>query len=573
MTGSNGQNPAIPWPRAEVPRRVAILGWARLSAQAIEGSGYNLSASELARGLVLCGHAVSYLASGMRYSLSRLPRVTYRETWGGVECFDLLNSPNLSPASANFENMASEVASPHQARLVVDWLRERRVEVVHIHSLEGYALDLIGAVRDAGMPVVVTPHNYWYVCPQVDLLHEELRVCLDYRGGERCVGCLRPKKGLVLKRSVGQTLERVMGLERANGVRRLLYGLKPAFKRLFGRDSADRSVRGRSDRPLNPDRLTDPELALGFDGDLPDGGEIKHDLVPPPGTGPRELTVSPLDENERFLQSPVHLKVLNGYGRRRAAGAAALNRASLVTSPSEFLRRAHVAMGVDTGRTRTVLLGQPHFDQINRRARRSPYYNSVPWEAATAARPVRFAFLGTTRANKGLEVLTQAIPLLDPAVRRRCHFVIRALGWDWPFRVRLSRFPEVSFAGGYDLMQLISMHGEYDVGVLPHIWFENSPLVMLEHLHAGKFVISSRLGGPADWIDPPRNGLFFRAGDPSDLAACLASVAEGRVRLPTAREVHESSRLQSYPGHVRSIQVIYEEVIREVGTGGAVLDQ
>src|SRR6185295_17593838 len=100
------------WPTTNRPLRIAILGWARLSLQAREGSGYNLSASELAAGLAMSGHRVSYLRSGMDYSFTGRPHVRPFEVWRGVECSDFYNSRNLSPASSNFRNMPGEIASP-----------------------------------------------------------------------------------------------------------------------------------------------------------------------------------------------------------------------------------------------------------------------------------------------------------------------------------------------------------------------------------------------------------------------------------------------------------------------------
>lgn len=572
------------WPKTAQPLRIAILGWARLSAQAWEGSGYNLSASELARGLVMSGHEVFYLQSGMTYRLrKRAPHIVLRENWGGVRCFDLRNAPNLSPAASNFENMATEMACPPQARLVLDWLDDLRVDLVHIHSLEGFGLDLIPALRrgrDVGgringrsprRPVVVTPHNYWYVCPQVDLLYKEHSVCLDYEGGRKCVGCLPRQDPATLKRSraIRQTLEELFGPYVSDVARRLKGSVKPTIKRVARGKIIQRWVPGAP----NPDRLVDPELPIGFEGvnaishlaTNPEG-LVKHDLPLAEHELPRHLSANTPDTNERFLTATHHLNVLNNYGKRRIAGIDSLNAASLVTPPSQFLLRAHVSMGLIESKSKWVRLGQPHFDQINRRARRSPFYEASPWDPTSATRPLRFGFYGTTRNNKGLEVLLQAIPLLDRRVRQRCQFIIRALGYDWPFRKRMSMYPEVSFAGGYDLLQLISSAGEFDVGILPHIWFENSPLVMLEFLHAGKFIVASNLGGPPDWITPPKNGLLFGAGRPDELASHLTSLVTGLVRIPSPREIHECSAagLQSYPGHVVEVDSIYQDLMNRV---------
>lgn len=566
------------WPRTDRPLTIVMLGWARLSSQGREGSGYNLSKSELARGLTLSGHSVKYLASGMTNRLGFLtagsPFIERREEWGGIECFELRNSPNVSPAAFNFTNTRTEIADPHSTALVVAWLREVGTDVVHIHSQEGYALDLIPAIEAAGIPVVVTPHNYWFVCPQVDLLQRERTVCLDYQGGTCCVGCLPGKdvRKLQNTRAWGQTLEHHLGMYPADVARKTAYGIKPLLRRLRRGHFSIRHV----DPPLNPARLGDPEVGLGFESvrrDEARGTTITH--RPPMGRDdhPSEYARSEWDTNEQVLAGGKRAKVsLNVYGERRHAGVAALGAASMVIPPSDYLRQVHVRMGVPEHKTRWVRLGQPHFDQINRRARRSPFYDASPWSATGAHgngpdRPLRFGFFGTVRPNKGLEVLARAIPLLEPAVRERCQFIIRAQGYEFGYRKRLAEFPEVSVWCGYDLYQLISAAGEYDVGILSHIWLENSPLVLLENFHAGKMVVCSRLGGPVDWLRDPRehagshNGLFFTGGAEDELAACITRLVRGEVAIPSPREIHDRTTLRSYPGHVAEVEGIYREVL------------
>ncbi len=52
----------------------------------------------------------------------------------------------------------------------------------------------------------------------------------------------------------------------------------------------------------------------------------------------------------------------------------------------------------------------------------------------------------------------------------------------------------------YNVDNLVDYIDEYDIGILPHLWFENSPVTMLEHLASGKPVLSSDLGGVSDYI-------------------------------------------------------------------------
>ncbi|MEO1007953.1 MAG: glycosyltransferase [Planctomycetota bacterium] len=529
---------------------VAFLGWARLRMQAEEGSGYNLSASELAAGLAETGVVVHYLGSGLRYDLRPGPRIRRTEPWRGIECWELVNSPNLAPSALNLRNVSRERSCPATTRLVLRWLSRIGARIVHAHSLEGLSLDLIPAIEAAGIRVVVTTHNYWFACPQVDLLHREREVCLDFEGGRRCAECLDAPNPAVrrLKRRVGQSIERVTGERLAGSARSALGGMARAV--------ADR--KGEEDAPIDEQRMlgydpNDAHAEGGYGLELRDGA-----IGPPP-------PVLPGDTNERVLaNADVHLRVLNEYGRRREDGIAALNAASLVTPPSAFLGTVHVSMGLDEARLRVVRLGQPHFDRMHRAAMAAPGYRCSPW-TPNDHRPLRLGFFGTTRPNKGLRVLVDAIGALPAEVRRRCQFLIRASGWDWPFRKRLSRYPQVQFAGGFDLLQRVASVGEYDVGVLPHIWMENSPLVLLEHLHAGKMVITSRLGGPPEWIErdgEATNGLLFPSGDAGALAGCIASIVRGDVAIPSPERIHRlSPHLQSYPGHVGEVRSIYDELL------------
>jgi len=545
------------WPKAEPPRTIAILGWARLALQAAEGTGYNLNASELAAGLAMMGHRVVYLSSGIRYSIIPGMRIKHRESWRGVECYELINSPNLSPSAANFRNPLREEKSPKQSLAVVQFLQEQGVEIVHTHSLEGQGLDLIREIKAAGMKAVVTLHNYWHVCPQVDLIHNEHELCFDYQGGERCIGCLdEPKPGIKkFKRIAMRTAERVLGPKQAELI-------KLKSKRLL-----TRSANGAAEEPgiISRNAHPDPEIAKGHDASGNPDGTIEHRFADSQPKVVREPVCLDRDANEKFINnSDTHLVVLNDYGKRRSAGIEALNAADLVTPPSEFNAKLHMSMGVDESKLRVVRYGQPHFDQINRKARRSPFYDKVPWDAKSATRPLRFGFFGTVRPNKGLEVLVRAIEELDVDVRKRCQFVIRAHGGDWAFRKRMAKYPEVNFLGGYDLIQLIAASGEYDIGVLPHIWFDNSPLVMWEHLHAGKAVIAARLGGAADTIKPiDGNGLFFPGGCPDELANRITQFVTGEITIPTAKQIHDATTLTSYPEHVATVDAIYQDLFNE----------
>lgn len=494
---------------------IAFLGWARLALQEREGSGYNLNVSELARALALRGHRVSYLRSGMEFSLKPSLRIAHHEPWNHIRCDFVFNSPNLAPAFFNFANLQPELRAPALTQLVLRWLEDVRADLVHIHSLEGFSLDLPAAIRASGRPVVITPHNHWYLCPQVDLLYREREVCEDYQGGQRCQSCLSPPSRARVKASAG-----------------LARALDRAFH-LYTNPS--RSLWRRALRRLAAPPRVDPP----------------RDAPPPP---------IPPDQSERFLRANAQIRVLNPFGERRAAALNALNAASLVTPPSPWLCEVLSTMGVHDARLRLVRLGQPHFDALRHAALAHPEYANPPWFPRDQ-RPLRFAYFGPLRFHKGIHVLADALERLPAHLASRASFLIRAGGPLADLRDRLARHPGVTLGPWYALADLPTLMSQIDVLLYPQICFDNSPLVLLEALHAGKFVVASNLGGPPGWIVPPRNGLLFPPGNADALAATLASLLQGDVPLPSPKAVHAASLLPSHADHVDEVESIYRSLL------------
>jgi hypothetical protein len=65
------------------------------------------------------------------------------------------------------------------------------------------------------------------------------------------------------------------------------------------------------------------------------------------------------------------------------------------------------------------------------------------------------------------------------------------------------------------------------------------------------------------------NGLLFPGGSETALAECITRLVTGQVAIPSPREIHERSTLQSYPAHVREVEGIYHEVMdRKLGPLG-----
>jgi glycosyltransferase involved in cell wall biosynthesis len=85
--------------------------------------------------------------------------------------------------------LADLVRNERAERRVLEWARASRCELVHVHHATGFGLGAIGALRAAGLPVAMTLHDYWSLCPRGQMLHADGEVCAS-ADPARCAGCL-----------------------------------------------------------------------------------------------------------------------------------------------------------------------------------------------------------------------------------------------------------------------------------------------------------------------------------------------------------------------------------------------
>jgi glycosyltransferase involved in cell wall biosynthesis len=76
--------------------------------------------------------------------------------------------------------------NPRIDSVVTELVRHSRAELVHVHHLVHLSTTLLGSLAELGVPIVVTLHDYWWLCVAGQLLNEggvhEPEQC-----GERCL--------------------------------------------------------------------------------------------------------------------------------------------------------------------------------------------------------------------------------------------------------------------------------------------------------------------------------------------------------------------------------------------------
>lgn len=231
--------------------------------------------------------------------------------------------------------------------------------------------------------------------------------------------------------------------------------------------------------------------------------------------------------------------------QRRQVVGAALARADAIVTPSPYLRYLLQERGFPPERVRLVAHGL-----------------DVPAEVLAArgevppSRARRFAYLGQVIGPKGLHVLLRAFRGVRRAYRDAAlHIYGDGLGLAYELRQRRSagEGDGVYWHGWYAPGDVWRILGNVDVVVVPSLWHEIGPLVMLEALAAGRPVVASDLPNMHYTVRHGENGLLFRAGSHRDLERQLRRLAdeEGLVaRLyqgiaPTRTEEQEMTDLMA----------------------------
>ena len=154
----------------------------------------------------------------------------------------------------------------------------------------------------------------------------------------------------------------------------------------------------------------------------------------------------------------------------------------------------------------------------------------LPEPAAGRARD-RFGFFGQFTQFKGADVLLDAFASLGDDFPGRlwihgANLDTAPADFQEQFRGMLDDAGErVRLVGQYDRADLAQLMARVDWVVIPSIWWETGPLTVGEAFQHGRPVICSDMGGMSEKVTDGVNGLYFRRGDPDDLADVMKRAA------------------------------------------------
>ncbi len=234
---------------------------------------------------------------------------------------------------------------------------------------------------------------------------------------------------------------------------------------------------------------------------------------------------------QSLIQSPLGARALGVYPDaaeilyRRKRLLEALNQSDVILAPSQFLRQVFVRQGIDPDKIIYSRLGLD-----------TSHWVSPAEVAPRTSDEVRIGYIGQLSPHKGVHLLIRAFTHLNFS-NRSARLKIYGNPDAFPAYSRsLQKLAgantQVEFAGGFDNRRIAEILAETDVTVVPSIWYENSPITIMEALTAGTPVVTANLGGMPELVQDTVNGLLFKPGDSHDLARQLQRLLDEPELLP-----------------------------------------
>lgn len=491
------------------PRRILFYNWVAFDDDEKRGGGVSIYQRNLTEALVQAGWQVDFFSAGLAFDLeSEAPRFEPTDNVFAPACrsFQLVNSPILSPGHAAFGQNDRLFDKGPALDAWLGFLRENGpYDIVHFNNIEGIPFTFLDVkAQFPDMLVVLAHHNYFAICPQVNLWQREERLCTDFDRGRACTDCLvhRPPRAEILAAQQLSTLIKRAGLTAKSPVFTGAF-TEPAFVDLF-QDLARRT---------RTEFLQEDDL--------------------------------PLDE-----------AVENGFARRRRLAVALLNRTvDLHLAVSQRVARVIESYGINAARTRVSYIGTKHGETLKHARKRM---------ATAKAGSLSMVFMGYMRADKGFLFLLDALEALPPAIARnlRVKLAAKSTG-DARIAARLKALARhlgaLEHIDGYAHADLPAILKDVDLGVVPVLWEDNLPQVALEIMSHGVPILTSDRGGAQELSG--NSDFVFAAGAPLAFAEAVRKLQTGEV--PLGAFWTHAMPLRSMDDHLAELTGLYETALQD----------
>jgi glycosyltransferase involved in cell wall biosynthesis len=230
-----------------------------------------------------------------------------------------------------------------------------------------------------------------------------------------------------------------------------------------------------------------------------------------------------------------------------------LRRASHLIAVSQSLKEHMIWQGFDASRISVVRNGVPSLYEIP--FRRPP---RGQWTLGTAA---------LFRPRKGIEVLFRAMALMR---KRGLSVRLLAVGEFESPKYEREIHGLAAHLGLEDIIQWTGFTSDVtsellamDLFVLPSLFGEGMPMVLLEAMAAGVPTVAADVEGVSEAIRHGQDGVIVPAGDSQAIAQAVADVIEGKYDWSAMRDsaIQRQAQFFSHRSMAEGVAEVYRQVL------------
>lgn len=393
--------------------------------------------------------------------------------------------------------------------LFIRWVEEQQPDVIHFQHTNALSASLLARAADMGLPFTMTLWDYWYMCPQVNLLRPDDSLCPGSHHEVNCYECLfngrYPPPG-----------QNVPNFDAAKPP-------PPA-------QPVEHRPLGLSDAIYYPLQKALPEPVRRALLNVYDFTRLR--------------LLARISFFYRFMFKPdlTALRVRAQYMQETLA------LCKHIVAPLHFVKAQYVDFGVPEEQIHVI----------------PPGMEMGVWEGfRPAPRPrgdvLRFGYIGSLLRHKGVDFMVRAFQALNaPDTELWIHgFELPGAPFGKKLHALADDDPRIHFAGPYAMPELPGILNRLDVLLIPVLWHETFSFVTREAVLAGLPVIASRMGGIPEAIDDGVNGFLLPPGDMSAWLAAMRCVVEDRELVAALHRAQLARQVQPISAHATELAQLY----------------
>lgn len=136
-------------------------------------------------------HEVFYLYSGaftFNFDMLKM-RIEEFKNFPTFRSFELINGLGLEK---NYDTLSIDTSN-WADKLFRQFIIENRIEIIHINEIFGFSSNIINVAKEEGIHVIVTIHEYWWLCPHRVMVDFNNKICPGPENMQKCSFCIQKK--------------------------------------------------------------------------------------------------------------------------------------------------------------------------------------------------------------------------------------------------------------------------------------------------------------------------------------------------------------------------------------------